>query len=122
MTKVNLPKILLVEDHEDLRGLVSAYLRNELPVMVKSLDSGNSAIEELKNGEVYDFIVSDFIMHNGTGADLLQYMAEQKISTPTVLFTNTINPQLQRTPLSYIGIVEKLKLEKLRELIRETLL
>ena len=112
-----MPRILFVEDHEDLRDLVSSYLSAELPVEVFSLESGNLAIEELRDGVVYDFIITDFIMNNGNGADLLQFMSDKKIETPTVLFTNTVNPRLKDKPENFIGIIEKLNLEQLKKMI-----
>lgn len=110
-------KILFVEDDEDLRDLIGTYLKNELAAEVKTLESGNLAISELQKDHNYDFIVSDYKMSDGTGGDLLEHMANMGLQTPVVLFSNSINLSLKKTPTNYLGLIGKLNLKQLQNLI-----
>ena len=112
-------KILLVEDYEDMRDMVSSYLNSELDAHVTVLESGNQAIANLKSGADYNFIVTDYRMPDGTGSDLIEFLAESDAPTPVVLFTNTINPTLKKASKNFLGIIEKPNLTHLKSVIQK---
>lgn len=99
--------ILYVEDEDDLREIIPAFILNELAVQIQALPSGNLAIEALKSGSEFDLIISDYMMRDGTGADLQYFMKRTGISTPFILFTNTIEPHLPEKSENFLGIIEK---------------
>ncbi len=111
-------KILLVEDYEDMREIVSAFLSSELDAHVTVFDSGNKAIANLKSGAEYNFIVTDYRMPDGTGSDLIQFLAESDVTTPVILYTNTINPTLKTASKNFLGIIEKPNLDHLKSVIQ----
>lgn len=112
-------KILLVEDYEDMREIVSSYLISELDAHVTVFDSGNKAIANLKTGAEYNFIVTDYRMPDGTGSDLIEFLAESDVPTPVVLYTNTINPILKKASKNFLGIIEKPNLNDLKSTIQK---
>lgn len=99
--------ILYVEDEDDLREIIPAFISKELAANVQTLPSGNLAIEVLKSGSKFDLIISDYMMRDGTGADLQYFMKRTGISTPFILFTNTIEPHLPEKSENFLGIIEK---------------
>ncbi len=109
--------ILLVEDDELIIDIVKTLLEKELKAFVICLTSGNEAIKLLQHNLQFDVIVSDYSMKNGTGHDLLEFITVNEIKIPFILFTNTINPKLPQFGENFRGIVEKLQIEKLYEII-----
>jgi CheY-like chemotaxis protein len=105
--------ILYVEDEDDLREIVPAIILRSFNVQIHTLPSGNKAIEILKLGRKFDLIISDYMMNDGTGADLQQFMKRTGINTPFILYTNTIEPHLPEKSKNFIGIIEKVNWEKL---------
>lgn len=114
--------ILYVEDEDDLREIVPIVILNELKVQIYTLASGNLAIETLKAGREFDLIISDYMMSDGTGADLQQFMKRTGINTPFILFTNTINPHLPEESENFVGIIEKDNWNQLITSIKKILL
>jgi len=99
--------ILYVEDEHDMREIIPAVILKDLDVQVSTLPSGNLAIEALKTGSKFDLIISDYMMKDGTGADLQRFMKTAGIKTPFILFTNTIEPDLPVRSDNFLGIIEK---------------
>jgi len=111
-------KILYVEDYDDMREMVSTYLISELDAHVTAIESANKAIENIKSGAEYNFIVTDYRMPDGTGSDLIEFLADANIPIPVVLFTNTINPTLKKASKNFLGIIEKANLPQLKSVIK----
>ncbi|HEY0254578.1 MAG TPA: response regulator [Kofleriaceae bacterium] len=70
------PTLLIVDDDPMLLETMASLLYDE-GYAVTSMDSGNSAIEVLEVRE-FDTIVSDWHMHDGSGADLYRWILRQK--------------------------------------------
>lgn len=113
--------ILLVEDYDDMRELISNYLTVELGAKVTSFESAYKAIANIQNGSEYDFIVTDYRLLNDTGSDLIEFLANTDISTPVVLFTSTVNPALKKESKNFLGIIQKPNFSYLKSVIQKNL-
>lgn len=113
-------KILLAEDDEDLRMIISDKLKG-LNCTLTSAKSGNEAILLLENGLQVDFVVSDYSMNDGDGADLLKYVSEKKPGLPFVFFTNNPDPYLPVQYEHFHGVIFKLKFDELAKTILNSL-
>jgi len=110
--------ILLVEDDDCTRDLVRLELSKRLreyPIKVETARSGNEVIRLLKGGRRFSFIISDYHMSDGNGADLLRYVCEQCLPIPFVLFTSEYEPKIFCAHEQFLGVVEKMQVEKLVE-------
>ena len=86
-------KILLVDDDDAFRGLLSKLLSTEFEVLESS--GVKDARKKLEATSV-DFICSDYNIRDGTGLDLLHYCKEMNTSTPFVLMSAYDLDQLSR--------------------------
>jgi DNA-binding response OmpR family regulator len=84
--ETNWLRILLVDDEDAFRAAVSMSLEETSRFKVDPCDSGEAAIEKLAM-EVYDVVVLDYKMPKMSGLNVLQWMHEQKISTPVIMLT-----------------------------------
>lgn len=74
-------RILLVEDDEDLRWSLGEILSAEGYDVIQA-SSGKTAIEHIECGSKIDLIISDFLMPNGGGKELLRYVREKSKTDP----------------------------------------
>ena len=88
-----LKKILLVDEDDAFRGLLSKLLSTEFEVLESS--GVKDARKKLEATSV-DFICSDYNMRDGMGLDLLHYCKEMNTSTPFVLISAYDLDQLSR--------------------------
>ena len=88
-----LKKILLVDEDDAFRGLLSKLLSTEFEVLESS--GVKDARKKLEATSV-DFICSDYNMRDGMGLDLLHYCKEMNTSTPFVLMSAYDLDQLSR--------------------------
>ena len=68
------PKILIVDDYDEIRELVGFILESNMDVQVLQESSGFAAIETLKKNSDVQMVISDLNMPNGTGIDILKYL------------------------------------------------
>jgi CheY-like chemotaxis protein/PAS domain-containing protein len=85
--KVEDAKILIVDDEPDIRKAIQSQFEFFGFDDTHTASSGNKAIEVLKK-ETFDFIVSDIMMPDGTGLDLLEWIRENGKDIP-VLFVSS---------------------------------
>src|SRR3989338_4181702 len=109
--------ILHVDDDHSIREIVSGYLSEQLHAKVTTAVAGNSAIQLLKGGRRFDIIVSDYKMADGSGVDLLKYVIDNNLTSFFVIFSSELAPELPKKSGKFLGIVEKLDLEKLARTI-----
>lgn len=90
-------RVLYVDDSSDFREMVRAYLRQRLGMEIMTANSGNEAIELLKQGCRYDLIISDYEMANGSGADLFKFATENRKFGLFILFTShNVSDEMKR--------------------------
>ncbi|MBY0517508.1 MAG: response regulator [Bacteriovoracaceae bacterium] len=109
-------RVLVVDDHEDFRDMVSHFLKG-LKIKIVQCASGNEAIEELKNGVQFDLIISDYQMPEGDGLEVLKFLASNKIQSKFILFTSYEGLQLPVQYDHFLGIISKYEFSKLSSLI-----
>lgn len=86
-----MPKhVLVVDDDDSIRGLVSALLRRE-GFVVDDVESGNAAIGFI-NQKTYDAVVLDLMMRDGTGNDVLQRIAVRRPNVKCVVVISAASP------------------------------
>lgn len=82
---LNQPKILLVEDDNDLREILEENLQ-ELGCECVAAKDGLEALDLLRNND-YTSIISDIRMPNMDGMDMLKTMRNEGINTPVIFIT-----------------------------------
>jgi DNA-binding NtrC family response regulator len=78
-------RILLVDDEQSIRKGIEAFLISENH-NVTCCENGNDALEVCKK-DFFDLIISDNMMPELTGLELLNKLIESKITTPFILIT-----------------------------------
>lgn len=79
-------RVLMVDDEESFRMAVREFLRATGGFQVHDCDSGEAAIEALKNEE-FDVVVLDHKMPGISGLNVLQWIHEEKMDTPVIMLT-----------------------------------
>jgi glycosyltransferase involved in cell wall biosynthesis/CheY-like chemotaxis protein len=78
--------VLLVEDDPDVLELTRLFLERDLELNIDVCSSVKEALRKL-NQKIYNVIVSDYIMPEIDGIQLLKTLKFQGIETPFILFT-----------------------------------
>ena len=86
MTTISDKKILIVEDDQPLASALELKFNNS-GLKAKSVFDGSQAIEILKN-ETFDLVLCDLIMPNIDGFKVLEYLKDNKITTPVLVLSN----------------------------------
>ncbi len=81
------PKILIIDDYDEIRELVGFILESQMDVEVLQDSSGFAAIETLRKTPEIQLIISDLHMPNGTGIDVLKFLRTQNLKTPIAFMT-----------------------------------
>jgi len=79
------PVILIVDDEEDMRWLLSNILRAEGFAVEQAAD-GQKTLEYLR-GKLPDLILLDLKMPGMDGLEVLRYIKEQNLPTPVIMLT-----------------------------------
>jgi len=80
--------ILIADDHMVVRRLILAILRRKPYVNeIYEAKSGKDAVEILKTKKV-DMLLCDNVMPDGDGMHVLEFLKEEKIVIPTLMFSN----------------------------------
>jgi DNA-binding NtrC family response regulator len=87
MADINVPlRVLVVEDDEQLRQIISSVIASEGRYIVSQSESGEDAIQKFKD-EQFDVVLLDYKMPGMSGLNVLQWMHEQKMETPVLMVT-----------------------------------
>jgi len=78
--------ILIVDDEEPFRKVLTAVLRNKGEYRVDECESGEAALEALRQ-KAYSVVILDYLMEAISGLNVLQWMLEQKMDTPVIVLT-----------------------------------
>ena len=112
-----LPHVLLVEDSVSYRKLVAQRLAL-LGATVVPVGDITSAIGRLER-EVFDLIVSDVDLPNGTGLDLLAFVQHRLPHVPFVLMSGIVDEPLREKAVLADAVYEKdMLLAELPSLVR----
>lgn len=91
MSETSVVRALVVDDEAFIRETVIEFLWNEFALSCEEASCGNDAIQLLQK-EVFDLIVCDFKMANGTGLDVHHFLRERSNSrTYFILHTADIS-------------------------------
>lgn len=88
-------KILLVDDHSLFRQGLEMLLKqlNSIESIIHA-ESGNQAIEYIKNGEDPDLILLDYNLGDGVGIDILLRIKARDPSIPIAMISGESNPRI----------------------------
>lgn len=89
-----MPKILIVDDDENLLRLMSEYLH--LAGFDYDLAFSAAKARGLLKRYGYDMIISDYSMPGESGLDLLRFVSSRHPGTPFLLWTGEDNPRIKR--------------------------
>lgn len=115
-------KILLVDDDIDIREILEFTFTCEIEADFLHADSGQNAIEVLKNHSDISFVVCDYNMPNGSGGDVYKHLLETNNSTPYFMCSSDQaidHPEFEEgnnfkgeitKPYIYEGVVKCLKI------------
>jgi glycosyltransferase involved in cell wall biosynthesis/ActR/RegA family two-component response regulator len=78
--------VLLVEDDPDVLELTRLFLERDLELNIDVCSSVKEALRKLNN-KIYNVIVSDYLMPEINGIQLLKTLKFQGIETPFIVFT-----------------------------------
>jgi len=103
-------KILLAEDSLDLNecyeGILNSFFENH---QVSTFISGNKLIEMLSvDPTKVDLIVTDILMLNGTGIDVVKYLIQYDLSIPLLVVSGVVNENSHEFTIlkEYKGVVK----------------
>ena len=78
--------VLLVEDEPEVLELTRLFLERDTELSVDACLSVKEALRKL-NHKIYNVIVSDYVMPEINGIQLLKTLKFQGIDTPLIIFT-----------------------------------
>jgi DNA-binding NtrC family response regulator len=78
--------VFIAEDEESFLRVVTTVLESTQRMTVRSCESGDEAIEALSKSR-YDVIILDHKMPGKTGLNVLQWLHEQKSTSPVIMLT-----------------------------------
>jgi CheY-like chemotaxis protein len=84
--QTNKRHILVVDDDESMRLMLQTkFFQNGYNVTLAA--SGSHALQIFQSGKQFDLILCDLRMPLKTGIDVLRYMKEHEMNTPTIMIT-----------------------------------
>ena len=122
--EVTRKNILLVDDEDFYRELLIEEIPRETSIKLTDIStaaSGAEAISLLESGCMFDLIISDYSMSNGTGVDILKYLNKNENLTRLILFTNSINFEIPPHNENFLGVIDKFDLRSLITVVQSCL-
>ncbi len=116
------PRILVVDDEQVIRDILSEFLSME-GYVVRSVDSGERALTELRL-RPYDMVISDLKMPGISGIELLERISDENINVLTVIMTGfgTVETAIQAMKKgAYDYILKPFKVEEVMHVVRRGL-
>lgn len=80
-------QILIIEDDEDVREILSVFIESEFDIQVVESCSGNEAVSQMSKGLRPDCIISDYTMDDGNGDIVYEYLKSWDLKIPFILFS-----------------------------------
>jgi two-component system response regulator HydG len=111
-------KILIIEDDPDFRVLTPEHLKRRLTVTCTTVASGTAALKLLLSGETYQLVISDFLLPDMNGIEILYRIRAAHIPFPFLLFTNHPGISVPKVTASgFVGVFQKREIEKMVEAV-----
>jgi DNA-binding response OmpR family regulator len=95
------PSILVVDDDQDSRNLLSEFLSAN-GYRVKTVEDGAAAREELSRAEGYQVVIADLRMPKESGLELLRNLHRQESRQAIILMSSFIS-QAERKQAQELG-------------------
>jgi len=80
-------RVLLADDDRDMRNFLRQVIESLLDADVTAVDDGDLALQHVNNGEVFDLIISDWMMPNMSGIEFLRAVRGNGNATPFAMLT-----------------------------------
>jgi DNA-binding response OmpR family regulator len=105
--------VLIAEDEESFLKVLTSIFESSHQYAITACETGDEAIEALTHSQ-FDIIILDHKMPGKTGLNVLQWMHEQKISTPAIMLTGagTENIAVEAMKLGAYDYVRKDRFDK----------
>lgn len=87
--------ILIVDDEEDIRDIISFTFEVEVEAEFSYASSGNEAIKFIEEKNDIDLIICDYNMPDGNGGEVYKYLLENDLMIPYVLCSSTVPSEIK---------------------------
>ena len=117
---MNYKRVLIVEDDEEMRGLLSDVIEEE-GYKTDSVDNGSEAFRKLVK-ESFALIITDIRMPGLTGLEILPGMKKLQPEAPVIVITAFGSEEVQRKAFekgANAYLEKPIHLQKLRRLIHD---
>jgi response regulator RpfG family c-di-GMP phosphodiesterase len=84
-------KVLIVDDDNDIRDIIEFTFNCEVDSEFLHAESGNKAIEVIKENKDINLIICDYNMPDGNGGDVYQYLLESGTDLPYVFCSSELS-------------------------------
>lgn len=115
-------KILIVDDEQNIREVLSIFLKDE-GYTVSVANDGKSALEAVKN-DIFDLVITDLKMPKFSGFDLLKSIKETSPATVVVIITayGTTESAVEAMKLGAFNYIQKpFKINDIRLIVKNAL-
>lgn len=115
-------KILIVDDEQNIREVLSIFLKDEGYTVSVAID-GKSALETIKN-DIFDLVITDLKMPKVSGFDLLKSIKETSPETVVVIITayGTTESAVEAMKLGAFDYIQKpFKINDIRLIVKNAL-
>lgn len=75
-------KILIVDDEKNIRNLIMETLENDEYMFFEAIDGADAC--KLVSNDRFDLVITDIVMPNKNGIDLIMDMIKLKLDTPVI--------------------------------------
>ena len=114
------PKVLIVDDDDDVREVVSQTL-SASRYDVKAFSDGADAIEAARH-ESFDLAVVDLKMPGTSGATVIKEIKKRQPDLPVVVITGSLDPSQEGLDGMFSRLLHKpFRIEELRKTVEEVL-
>jgi two-component system response regulator GlrR len=113
------PRILVVEDQEDVRLMLMTVLQME-GYQVREAGNALEGLEALR-ARRYDLVLTDYAMPGGTGTWMLQQAARDGRLDRTPALVVTANPELVRPATDFTVVGKPIDLDRFLEQVKRIL-
>lgn len=90
-------KILIIDDSPEVIEILTMYLEGESNLNIITAGSGNEAIDILEENQNFEFIMCDYKMDDGDGADVFQYHIKKNLQIPLYILSGEDDRDLRES-------------------------